>query len=109
MQNNFSVGGGRKDRTFTFKLASLLTREGQVAIVANSDLAVLASNQKRLGLTNRNFAGSRVANVSNGAGARQAIKCGLIKRFGHMTHGALQAQLRSVRRCNTAGFLAAML
>src|SRR6185503_2569378 len=58
MQNNFSVGGGGKDRAFAFKLASLLTREGEVAVVANGDLAVLASNQKRLGFANRNFAGS---------------------------------------------------
>jgi len=48
MQHNFGIRGRGKDRAFALKLLSFLARERQIAVVTDCDLAVLASNQKRL-------------------------------------------------------------
>src|SRR6476620_5701083 len=88
---------------------SLLAGKGQVAVMTDGNLAMLAGHQKRLGFANGDFTGCGVANVSNGAGAGQAIQRRLIKRIGDVTHRPFQAQFGSVRRSNATGLLTAML
>jgi len=47
----------------------LFAGEGQVAVVANGDLSVLASHQERLGLADRYFTGGGVTHMSDRVGA----------------------------------------
>src|SRR5215813_4648790 len=109
MQDYFSVRSRGKDRAFTFQPLSLFVRKRQIAVMANRDLPVLAADQKRLALADRNFAGSRITNMSDGTGAGKSIKARLIESFRDVTHLALGNQLVAVRGYDAAGFLTAML
>ncbi len=88
---------------------AFIAREGKVAVVTNCDLAVLASNAERLCFEDRDFAGRRIAHVSNRAGATQAIQMRLIEGIGDVTHLAFHPQLDPIGSDDATRFLAAML
>src|SRR5262249_24947819 len=74
MQHHFSVRSRGEDRAFAFKLSSFVAGKWQVAVVANSNLSMLASHQKWLRLANRNLARCRVAYMADGANPLESVK-----------------------------------
>jgi hypothetical protein len=52
MKNNLGVRGRRKYRAFAFQSLSLFAGKGQIAIVTNGNLAMLASDQEWLAFAN---------------------------------------------------------
>ena len=52
VQDNLRIRGRGKDRSLAFQFPSFLSREGQVAVMANGDLPVLAGDEKWLRLAN---------------------------------------------------------
>src|SRR5205814_9825015 len=83
--------------------------ERQVAAVADGDLAMLTCDGERLAFAHRDFSGGGITNVTNRAGAGQAIEGWLIESFRDIAHRALSHQTLAVGRDHAARFLAAML
>ena len=77
--------------------------------MTSCDLAVLTRHEKRLRFVDRDFARGRIAHVTDGARAAQAIECRLIERFRDVSHLSFEPQLDAVGSYDAAGFLAAVL
>jgi hypothetical protein len=77
--------------------------------MADGDLSVLAGNEERLRLENRNFTRRRVAHVADRTRAAQAIELWLRERFRDVSHLAFLAEFDAVGRNNATRLLAAML
>src|SRR5436190_955196 len=88
VENHFRIGSSGKNRTLLLEFAPFFPGEGQVAVMANGYLPMLAGHQERLSLANRNLSGSGVTNMSNRVGAGQAIESRLIKSIRDVTHCA---------------------
>src|SRR5882724_5406399 len=77
--------------------------------MADSDLAMLAGDDERLALANRNLASSRVTHVTDRRVPGQTIDSGLLKNFRDVTHVAFGKQMLAGRSHDAARFLSAML
>src|SRR5205085_4878998 len=83
--------------------------EGEVAVVADGDLAVLAGDEEGLRLAYGDLAGGRVARVADGRRAGQSVQTLLDEDLGDQAHRALRAQQRGVGGDDAARLLPAVL
>ena len=64
--------------------------------MADGDLSVLAGNEERLRLENRNFTRRRIAHVADRTRAAQTIELRLRERFRDVSHLAFLAKFDTV-------------
>jgi hypothetical protein len=109
VKDHFGVGSRREDRARAFESFAFLRGEGQIAVVADGDLAVLARDEEGLCFAYGDFSGGGVADMSDGRCAGQAVEPFGVEHVGDESHRALASQLSRVGRDDAAGFLPAML
>ncbi len=71
MQNDFAVDRGLEDRALFFEFGAQARGIGEVAVVANGDLAAGTIDDERLRVLDIRAAGGGVADVTNGEVTRQ--------------------------------------
>ena len=109
VQDDFRVRCRREDRALALQSFSLFGREGQVAVVADGDLAVLAGDEEGLRLAYRDLARGRVARVADGGRAGQAVQTLLAEDLGDQAHRALRAEHVAAGGDDAARLLPAVL
>ena len=74
-----------------------------------AERAVRGGAQSRLSVRPMGCAGRGVARMPNSVFARHGAERGLIKNLGHQPHVFIHVDALAVARCDTGGFLPAML
>ena len=92
-----------------FEPAAQLERVGQVAVVAQRELALVAIDHDRLRVDQRGVAGRGIARVADRGVAGQALDHLRRENFLHVAQASVQVQVRAVGRGDARRFLAAML
>src|SRR5260370_3410775 len=109
MNDDFGVAVGLENRAAMLELAAPLGGVGEVAVVAERDLALVAVDHDGLGVQERLVAGGGIARVADGEAARELREHAGLENFFDFAHGAVDVQLFAVARDDAGGFLAAML
>src|ERR1039457_3444327 len=89
--------------------AAQLDGVGQIAVVAESELALVEINRDGLRVDQRGVAGRGIARVADGGRARQALDHLGRENFLHVAEAAVQMQIDSVGGGDARRFLPAML
>ena len=82
---------------------------GEVAVVADGDLALGAIDGQRLGVGQVRRPGRRVARVADGRGADQLVEHVAVEDVRHQPHALVDVELLAVGRDDAGRFLAAVL
>ncbi len=109
MHDHFGIAVGLENRAAVLELAAPLGGVGEVAVVAERDLALVAIDHDGLGVEERLVAGGGVTGVADGQAARQLCKHTRLKNFFDLAHRAVHVQLFAVARNDARRLLAAML
>src|SRR5215831_5692177 len=109
MDDDFGVAVGLEDRAFVLESAAMLGGIGQVAVVAESDFALVAIDDDGLRVQQGFIAGSGVARVADGERAGEFCENAGLENFLDFAHGAVELEFGAVARDDAGGFLAAML
>ena len=92
-----------------FEGAAQLAGVGEIAVVRQRQLALVAIDDDGLGVDQRGVAGGGVARVADGGGAGQARQHRGLEDFLHQAHALFEVQRGAVGGDDAGGFLAAML
>src|SRR5207247_11267143 len=106
---DFGVAIGREEGATMLELAAPLRGVGEIAVVAESDLALVAVDHDGLRVEKSFIAGSGVARVADGEAARELREDARLENFFDFAHGAVRVQLFAVAGNDAGGLLAAML
>src|SRR5438309_3697335 len=109
MHDDFGVAVGLEDGAAMLELAAPLGGVGEVAIVAECDLTLVAVDHDRLSIKQSFVAGSGVARVTDGQTARELRKHTRLENLFDFAHRAVNVQLLAVTGNDARRFLAAML
>src|SRR5579864_1779217 len=109
MDDHFRVAGGLKDGPFVFKVAAELESVGQVAVVRERKLALIAIGSERLGVHQRRVARGGIAGMANRCRAGQTRDHVRREQFLHQAHAPFDAQLHAFGGSDACGFLSTML
>src|SRR5437660_11166848 len=109
MNDDFGVAVGLEDRAAMLELAAPLGSVGQVAVVAECDLALVAIDHDGLRVKQRFVAGGGVARVADGQTARESREDAGLENLFNFAHGTVHVKLSAVAGDDAGGFLAAML
>src|SRR5712691_2129055 len=91
------------------ELAAPLGGVGEIAVVAEGDLALVAVDHDGLSVEQRLVARRRVARVADGEAALELCEHAWLENFFDFAHGTMHVQLFAVARDDASGFLASML
>ena len=109
VHHDFGVAGGLKDGALLLKLGANFERIGEIAVVRQRDLALVALHHDGLRIEQRRIAGGGVARVADGERAGNAGQHVGGEDVGDQAHGLVQLQLLAVGGGDARRFLAAML
>src|SRR5258705_222338 len=109
VHDHFGVAGGLKDRAAMLERAAPFRRARQVAVMPQSELALVAIDDDGLRVHQRGVAGGRVARVAERRVAGKPREHLGLKNIRHQPHGFFQMQFAPVARNDSRRFLAAML
>ena len=109
VHDHFGVAGGLEDRAAMFERAAQLAGVGEIAVVRQRQLALVAIDDDGLRVDQRSVAGGGVARVADGGGAGQPREHRGLKDFLHQAHAFFEMQRGAVGGDDAGGFLAAML
>jgi len=109
MDDDFGVAVGLEDRAFVLEPAAMLAGVGEVAVVAQRELAFVAIDGDGLGVEQGFVAGGGVARVADGQATGKRSENAGLKNFFDFAHGAVELEFLTVARDDAGGFLAAML
>ena len=109
MDDDFGVTVGLEDGAAMFEFAAMLAGVGEISIVPESELALVAINHDGLRVEESFVASGRVTCVTDGEIAREFRENAGLKNFFDFAHGAMSVEFFPVARDDAGGFLAAML
>ena len=109
MDDDFCVAGGLEDGTAMFEGAAQLEGVGEVAVVGQRQLALVAINDDGLGVDERTISGGGVARVAHRGRAGQALEHLRLKNLLHRAHAFFQVQRSAVGGDDARRLLPAML
>ena len=109
MQNDLAVDGRLENRALLFEFGAQPRGVGEIAVVADGDLAARAIDDERLGVLDIGTAGGGVADVADGEMAGQRAENVFVEHLADEPHALVGAQVDAVRGGDARAFLAAML
>ena len=110
MKDHLGVGGRLHHGAFADQLAPQRQAVGEIAVVADGEAAGIELGEERLHVAQDGFAGGRIADMTDGGGAGQAVDdFAAGKRVADQPETALGVKALAVERHDAGGFLAAML
>ena len=109
VQDDLAVAGGLENGAARFEFIAETGGVGEVAVVADGDLAAGAIHDERLGVLDGGTARGRVADVAKGKVAGQGAEDVLVEHLRNEAHALVGAQVNAVGRRDAGAFLAAML
>ena len=109
MHDHFGVAGGLENGAAMFESAAQLAGIGEIAVVRQGQLALVAIDDDGLRVGERGVAGGGVARVAHGRGAGQAGEHLGLKDLLHQAHALFQVQRGAIGRDDAGRFLAAVL
>ena len=96
VEHHLGVGARLEDGAVADELVPQLARVHQVAVVTNRDLSVDAVDQQRLGVRQLALTCRRVADVADGARARQLAEHGGVEHLRDVAHALADPELMTV-------------
>src|SRR5216684_3384869 len=109
MDDDFRVAGGLEDRAAMLELAPPVAGIGEIAVVAERELAFVAVNQDGLAIVQRSVSGGGIPRMTYRGIARKLGNHVGLEDFFDFAHGAVRVQVHAVARDDARRFLAAML
>ena len=109
VDDDFGVAGGLEDGALLLQAGANFQRIGDVAVVRQRDLALVALHHDGLRVEQRRIAGGGVARVADGQRAGKLRQHVGGEDVGDQPHGLVQLQLLAVGRGDARRFLPAML
>src|SRR5690242_29164 len=92
-----------------FEFAAMFGGVGEIAIVAESDFALVAIDHDRLRVQQSFIAGGGIASMTDGSAAGKFVQHFGLEDFFDFAHGAVGVEFSAVARDNAGRLLAAML
>ena len=96
MHNDFGVAGGLEDGAGLLQAGAYFQRIGEVAVVRQRDLALVALHHDGLRIEQRGVAGGGVASVADGQRAGNTRQRVGIEDVGDQPHGFVELQLLTI-------------
>ena len=109
MHHDFSVAGGLKDGALLLQLGMDFVRVGDVAVVRQRNLALVAFHHDGLRVEQGRIAGGGVARVPDGQRARESREDVAGEEIGDQSHALVKFDPLTVRGGDARRLLAAML
>ena len=110
MQNHLGIGGRLHHGAFAHQLAAQRQSVGEVAVMTDGEAAGIELGEQRLHVAQNGFAGGRIADVTDGGVARQAVDdLTARKRVADETKAPFGMELLAVEGDDAGRFLAAVL
>src|SRR5215472_10887201 len=109
MHDDFRIAVRLKDRAAMLKLAAPLGGVGQIAVVTERNLALVAVDHNGLGVQQRFVAGRGIPRVADGQAAGQLRENAGLENLFNFAHGAMVLEFQAVACDDAGGFLTAML
>src|SRR5882724_7669005 len=109
MDDDFGVAVRLKNRAAMFQAAAPFGGVGEIAVVAERHLALVAIDHDGLGIEQSFVARGGIARVADGGGAGKFVQNIGRENFFDFAHGAVGVEFVAVAGDNAGGFLAAML
>ena len=110
MQNHLGVGGRLHHRAFAHQVAAQFDAIGEIAIVADRETAGIELGEKRLHVAQDRLAGRRIAHMTDGGCAGQAINhLAACEGVADEAEASLGMEPLAVERDDAGCFLSAVL
>ena len=109
MDNDFAVAGRLKNRALFLQFGPQPRCVGQIAVVADGDLAAGAVDDQRLGVLDVGAARGGVADVADGQMPGQRAENVFVEHLSDQPHTPVGTQVHAIRRGDAGAFLPAVL
>ena len=110
VHQHLSVGIGVEDCPFVLQFAAQAHAIGEVAVVAECDVAIMEAEQERLDVVHRSGAGCRVTHVADGLVSFEPFDFVLVgEHLGEQAEPAMPDEMTVIVRDDAGAFLAAVL
>ena len=109
MDDDFGIAIGLEDGAFVLELAAPFGGVGEIAVVAESDFALVAIDEDGLRVQQRFVSGRGIARVTDGEMARELRENARLENFFDFAHGFVEVEVDAVTGGDAGGLLPAML
>jgi len=109
VEEDLAVRARGEDRALFFQLATQLVRVDEVAVVRESQRALVGVVDDRLGVLEKRLSRRRVADVADGGAPRKPRDASLVEEVVDVPHPLLDEDAAAVPRRDAGGFLPAVL